>query len=100
MPATISTAADMSASCCADPVEIRLFGSIAVGHAGRTLGARDFGGSRPKQVLEILLAARGRPGPVGRLPELLWGEGVPDNFAASIQTFISTLRRHLCADQT
>src|SRR6201988_2882039 len=90
----------MSARCSADPAAIRLFGSIAVRHAGRTLGARDFGGSRPKQGLEILLAARGRPVPVDRLAELLWGEGVPDNFAASIQTFISTLRRHLCADQT
>src|ERR1700759_3002345 len=90
----------MSASCSGDPVEIRLFGSITVGHAGRTLGARDFGGSRPKQVLEILLAARGRPVPVDRLADLLWGERLPDNFAASIQTFISTLRRHLCADQT
>ena len=91
--ATISTGADMSARCSADPVEIRLFGSIAVGHAGRTLGPRDFGGRRPKQVLEILLAARGRPVPVDRLAELLWGERLPDNFAASIQTFISTLRR-------
>lgn len=90
----------MSTSCSADPVKIRLFGSIAVGHAGRTLGPRDFGGSRPKQVLEILLAARGRPVPVDRLAELLWGERLPDNFAASIQTFISTLRRHLCADQS
>jgi DNA-binding SARP family transcriptional activator len=90
----------MSARCSADPVAIRLFGSIAVEHAGRTLGPRDFGGSRPKQVLEILLAARGRPVPVDRLAELLWGERLPHNFAASIQTFVSTLRRHLCADQT
>jgi DNA-binding SARP family transcriptional activator len=98
--ATISTGADMSAGCSADPVKIRLFGSIAVGHAGRTLGPRDFGGSRPKQVLEILLAARGSPVPLDRLAELLWGERLPDSFAASIQTFISTLRRHLCADQS
>jgi DNA-binding SARP family transcriptional activator len=88
----------MSARCSAAPVTIRLFGSIAVEHGGRTLGPRDFGGSRPKQVLEILLAARGRPVPVDRLAELLWGELLPGNFAASIQTFVSTLRRHLCAD--
>src|ERR1700751_1345368 len=90
----------MSARCSADPAAIRLFGSIAVLHAGRTLGPRDFGGTRPKQVLEILLAARGRPVPVDRLAELLWGGRLPGNFAASIQTFVSTLRRHLCADQT
>ncbi|HEY2201482.1 MAG TPA: BTAD domain-containing putative transcriptional regulator, partial [Solirubrobacteraceae bacterium] len=90
----------MSARRSVAPVTIRLFGSIAVERADRTLGPRDFGGRRPKQVLEILLATRGRPVPVDRLAELLWGERLPDNFAASIQTFISTLRRHLCADQT
>jgi DNA-binding SARP family transcriptional activator len=89
----------MSAACSAAPVTIRLFGSVAVEHAGRTLGPRDFGGSRPKQVLEILLAARGRPVPVDHLAELLWRERLPGNFAASIQTFVSTLRRHLCVDQ-
>jgi DNA-binding SARP family transcriptional activator len=36
--------------------------------------------------------------PVDRIAELLWGERLPYNFAASIQTFVSTLRRHLCAD--
>jgi DNA-binding SARP family transcriptional activator len=93
-----STVSDMSAGCGGGPVTIRLFGAIAVEHDGRTLGPRDFGGSRPKQVLEILLAARGGPVPVERLAEMLWGEHVPANFAASIQTFVSTLRRHLCAD--
>ncbi|MBV9534577.1 MAG: AAA family ATPase [Solirubrobacterales bacterium] len=83
---------------CSSALTIRLFGSIAVAHGGRSLGPRDFGGARPKQVLEILLAARGGPVPVERLAEGLWGEHVPGNFAASIQTFVSTLRRHLCAD--
>jgi DNA-binding SARP family transcriptional activator len=50
-------------------------------------------------VLEILLAMRGRPVSVDRIAELLWGERLPHNFSASIQTFVSTLRRHLCADQ-
>lgn len=85
----------MSAFCAS----IRLFGSIAVELDGRTLGPRDFGGSRPKQVLEILLAARGSPVPIDRIAEMLWGEHLPDNFAASIQTFVSTLRRHLRSDQ-
>jgi DNA-binding SARP family transcriptional activator len=80
-------------------VDVRLFGSIAVRIDGRTLGSRDFGGSRPKQVLEILLAARGSPVPVDQIAENLWGERLPLNYAASIQTFVSTLRRHLCADQ-
>jgi DNA-binding SARP family transcriptional activator len=90
---------DASAACNRRPVTVRLFGSIAVEHDGRTLGPRDFGGSRPKQVLEILLAMRGSPVPVDRIAEMLWGERLPGNFAASIQTFVSTLRRHLCPDQ-
>jgi hypothetical protein len=38
---------------------IRLFGAFEIEDCPRTLGARDLGGARPKQVLEILLAARG-----------------------------------------
>ena len=88
----------MSAGRGSGRLTVRLFGAIGVEHDGRTLGPRDFGGSRPKQVFEILLAARGGQVPVERLAEMLWGEHVPGNFAASIQTFVSTLRRHLCAD--
>ena len=93
-----ATLSAMSARCAARPLTIRLFGSIAIEDDDHTLGPRDFGGSRPKQVLEILLAARGGPVTVERLAEMLWGENVPGNFGASIQTFVSTLRRHLCAD--
>ena len=38
---------------------IRLFGALAIDDGGRTRGPSEFGGIRPKQVLEILLAARG-----------------------------------------
>src|SRR5689334_7613868 len=38
---------------------IRLFGTLEVEDDAGTLGARNLGGVRPKQVLEILLAARG-----------------------------------------
>ena len=78
---------------------IRLFGSLTVKDGGRTLGARDLGGSRPKQVLEILLAARGHRVPTDRLADLLWGPEPPQNAAGSIQTFVSVLRRHLTSDR-
>ena len=38
---------------------IRLFGPLSIEEGGRSLGPGDLGGVRPKQVLEILLAARG-----------------------------------------
>jgi DNA-binding SARP family transcriptional activator len=68
---------------------------LLVQDGGRTLGPRDFGGARPKQVLEILLAARGHSVPVDRLAVFVWGEESPQNAAGSLQTFVSVLRRHL-----
>jgi DNA-binding SARP family transcriptional activator len=77
---------------------IRLFGPLTIETAGRALGPGDLGGTRPKQVLEILLAARGHRVPTDRLAELLWGGERPRNVAGSLQTFVSVLRRHLAAD--
>ena len=48
---------------------IRLFGSLSIDDGERRLGPADLGGVRPKQVLEILLAARGHRVPVDRLAE-------------------------------
>lgn len=78
---------------------IRLFGPLSIEEGGRRLGASDLGGTRPKQVLEILLAARGHRVPTDRIAELLWGEQRPKDVAASIQTFVSVLRRHLVSDR-
>ncbi|HWM95697.1 MAG TPA: winged helix-turn-helix domain-containing protein, partial [Streptosporangiaceae bacterium] len=77
---------------------IRLFGPLAIQDGGRTLGPRDLGGARPKQVLEILLAARGHRVTTDRLADLLWPRRQPRNTAASLQTFVSALRRHLTQD--
>jgi len=77
---------------------IRLFGPLSIEEGERSLGPRDLGGSRPKQVLEILIAARGHLVPTDRLAELLWGDARPQNAAGSLQTFVSVLRRHLAAD--
>jgi DNA-binding SARP family transcriptional activator len=77
---------------------IRLFGPLSIEEGERSLGPRDLGGSRPKQVLEILLAARGHLVPTDRLAELVWGDSRPQNAAGSLQTFVSVLRRHLATD--
>jgi DNA-binding SARP family transcriptional activator len=78
---------------------IRLFGPLAIEDGGRTLGPRDLGGARPKQVLEILLAARGHRVTTDRLADLLWPEQRPQNTVGSLQTFVSALRRHLTRDR-
>jgi DNA-binding SARP family transcriptional activator len=74
---------------------IRVFGALQIKDGTRVLGPRDLGGVRPKQLLEILLAARGRLVPVDRIAELIWEEERPDDTSASIQTFVSVLRRRL-----
>lgn len=78
---------------------IRLFGALEIVDGARRLGPRDLGGARPKQLLEILLASRGHHVPTDRIAELLWGETRPGDIAASIQTFVSVLRRKLVDDR-
>ena len=78
---------------------IRLFGPLAIEDDGRSLGPRDLGGARPKQVLQILLAARGHRVPTDRLAELIWEGDRPGNARGALQTFISMLRRHLTPDR-
>lgn len=78
---------------------IRLFGALTIEDGTRTLGPRNLGGARPKQVLEILLASRGHRVSTDRLAELLWGDARPQNWSGSIQTFVSTLRRNLAPDR-
>ena len=82
-----------------DPAEsrlvIRIFGALEIVDGERVLGPRDLGGVRPKQLLEILLAARGHLVPVDRIADLIWDNQPPNDIAASIQTFVSVLRRRL-----
>ncbi len=82
-----------------DRVAVRLFGPLTIDDGPCKLGPRDLGGTRPKQVLEILLAARGHHVPTDRLFDLLWGEEPPQNAAGSLQTFVSVLRRHMTSDR-
>jgi DNA-binding SARP family transcriptional activator len=78
---------------------VRLFGPLAIEDGERTVGPAELGGVRPKQVLEILLIARGHRVPIDRLAELVWGDERPQNVPGSVQTFVSTLRRHLSPDR-
>ncbi len=78
---------------------IRLFGPLSIDDGARRLGPADLGGARPKQILEILLAARGHRVTTDRLAELLWGGDRPRDVAGSLQTFVSSLRRHLDPDR-
>jgi DNA-binding SARP family transcriptional activator len=77
----------------------RLFGPLELEIDGRPLGARDLGGIKSRQLLEILLVERGHVVPKGRLAEMLWGDAPPMNVAATLDTYASTLRRILEPDR-
>jgi DNA-binding SARP family transcriptional activator len=76
-------------------VEVRLFGPIEVAAGGRRLGPRDLGGPKAKQVLELLLMARGHSVTKDRLADQLWGEALPKRAFAALENHVSVLRRHL-----
>jgi len=76
-------------------ISIRLFGTLCLEYGGRTLGPRDFGGVKPKQLLELLLCENGRPVPKDRLADGLWGERPPRSVDATLETYVSVLRRSL-----
>ena len=80
-------------------VTVKLFGPLEITIGELQFGAGDVGGIRPKQVLEILLAARGHPVSTDRLADLLWGHELPVDAPGSLQTFISVLRRRLTCDR-
>ena len=76
-------------------VAVRLFGPIEVRVNLRCLGPRDFGGVKPKQLLEVLLIQRGRPLAKDQLAEMIWGDSPPRKVAATIESYVSLLRSRL-----
>ena len=75
----------------------RVLGPVeVVDPAGRAL---DTGGPKQRAVLAILLMEAGRTVPLDRLVDLLWGEEPPARATASLQAYISNLRRLLEPDR-
>jgi DNA-binding SARP family transcriptional activator len=73
--------------------EIQLFGRLEVRTRGVRLSGRDFGGVKPRHILS-LLALRGTLHK-SELSELLWESGPPANHVATLESYVSVLRRHL-----
>ena len=72
-----------------------MFGAPALRVGTATFGPRDLGGVKPKQLLELLLLDRGRTLPKDRAADALWGERLPRNVAATIESYVSVLRHRL-----
>ena len=79
-------------------IGIRLFGATTVvlpeGSPEGSL-VTDFGGIKPRQVLEMLALAVGTPVSKDRLVEQLWGEAAPRTATATLESYVSLLRRRL-----
>jgi DNA-binding SARP family transcriptional activator len=76
-------------------LEVKLFGGISVSRGPTTLGARDFGGTKAKQLFQLLVLARGEPMPKDRLADLIWRDSLPVHVNATLETYVSVLRRKL-----
>jgi DNA-binding SARP family transcriptional activator len=77
-------------------VEIALFGPIRVEVGGVVLGPRDFGGRKPKQLLQ-LLALHPHGLSKERLAEQMWDGNAPANVTATVEHYACVLRRRLTA---
>jgi DNA-binding SARP family transcriptional activator len=76
-------------------LRVDLFGPLRVTTPSGVLGPRDFPGVKPKQILEVLVAERGHGVSKARLADALWGEALPRNYLATLETYISVMRQAL-----
>ena len=95
LPAGTSTGGCTSVSGEHDVIEIKLFGETRVVDGRRTLGPRDLGGVKPRRVLEYLALHAGHPVTKDRLVEALWDDRPPATAVATLEAYVSLLRRLL-----
>jgi DNA-binding SARP family transcriptional activator len=75
-------------------IQVKLFGTTAVVLPdGSTV--TDLGGKKPRQVLEILALSLGTPVSKDRLVEQLWDGNPPRTYMATLESYISVLRRRM-----
>lgn len=77
----------------APAISVRLFGTFEVRRNGAVLTAADMGGCKPRHILEILLLNLGAPVSKTRLVELLWGPRASSGAVATLESYVSGIRR-------
>ena len=77
-----------------DKIRVRLFGATTVVLADGT-PVTDLGGIKPRQVLEMLALSVGTPVSKDRLVEQLWDGNPPRTYIATLESYISLLRRRM-----
>jgi DNA-binding SARP family transcriptional activator len=76
-------------------LHIRLFGATAIVTDGGSAPVSDFGGVKPRQILEILAANPGTPVTKDRLADLLWDGQPPRSYVGTLESYVCGLRRKL-----
>ncbi len=74
-------------------ISVRLCGSLEIRRGGVALTAADLGGCKPRHILEILLLNLGTPVSKAQLIEILWGPGASDGAVATLESYVSGIRR-------
>jgi DNA-binding SARP family transcriptional activator len=75
--------------------QIHLLGSTVAVVADRRTAGRDFGGVKPRRLLELLALTPGKPVSKGQLAELLWDGEPPRSWVTTLEAYVSLLRRAL-----
>src|SRR4051812_39117555 len=76
-------------------IEITVFGPTVVAGNGVRMTARDLGGGKPRQVLEMLAMNLGTPLAKDLLAEKLWAGRPPASYIATVESYVCALRRRL-----
>ncbi|WP_104083893.1 BTAD domain-containing putative transcriptional regulator [Cryobacterium sp. Y11] len=76
-------------------MSVKIIGALTIHRGNTVLHAQDLGGSKPRQILEILLLNFGRPVSKSSLIDLLWRDSPPQKAVASVESYVSVLRQHL-----
>jgi DNA-binding SARP family transcriptional activator len=77
-------------------VQFAILGPLEVRRDGQVL---DLGGPKQRAVLAFLLTHRREPVSLDRMIDQLWGEDAPPKATASLQAYVSNLRRALEPDR-
>ncbi|GAB3526269.1 AfsR/SARP family transcriptional regulator [Arthrobacter monumenti] len=76
-------------------IHVKVLGELQIRRGDAVLRARDFGGRKPRQILEILILNRGTPVSKHRLVDLVWGDAAPPEALPTLESYISILRRRI-----
>ena len=77
----------------APAISVRLFGTFEIRRNGAVLTAADMGGCKPRHILEILLLNLGTPVSKTRLVETLWGPRASSGAIATLESYVSGIRK-------